>query len=145
VKCEKTDRRYVVIPSGNWLVGKNEFWKRCASLLESDEAGKVIGDLLMGLDISGFNPTEIVESDYKKHLMESSKSVEERFVDLWDGVEITSKELYGKYKVFCEEQEAEAKTPVGFGMKLLPFVRDCVIRRKESHSITYYMKVSPPV
>jgi hypothetical protein len=145
VKCEKTDRRYVVIPSGNWLVGKNEFWKRCASLLESDEAGKVIGDLLMGLDISGFNPTEIVESDYKKHLMESSKSVEERFVDLWDGVEITSKELYGKYKVFCEEQEAEAKTPVGFGMKLLPFVRDCVIRRKESNSITYYTKTSTPL
>ncbi len=140
IKCEKTDRRFVVIPSGNWLVGKLDFWGPCAKMLESDEAGKVIGDYLMEIDLSGFNPRQIVESEYKKGLLEASKTIEERFMDSWDGDTKTAKELYEMYVEFCIENGEEAKKQIGFGMKLLPFVRDGVVEKVESHGITRYKK-----
>jgi hypothetical protein len=140
IKCEQTDRRFVVIPSGNWLVGKIDFWGPCADILESDEAGKVVGDYLMNIDLASFNPRRIIESEYKKGLMEASKTVEERFIDAWNGEIKTAKELYEMYTEFCIENGEEPKKQIGFGMKLLPFVRDGVIERSESHSIIRYKK-----
>lgn len=141
IKCEKTDRRFVVIPSGHWLVGKVEFWGSCAKILESDESGKVIGDYLMSVDLSNFNPRQIVESEYKKGLMEASLTIEERFIDTWDGALIAATQLYEQYIQYCCENGEEPKKQIGFGMKLLPFVRDGVIEKTKAHGTICYKKV----
>lgn len=67
---EKGDRRYVVIKASDERCGiqHKAWWKMMRSELLTMEAGKSIFHWLMRRDLSNFNPSEIVETNYKKEL-----------------------------------------------------------------------------
>lgn len=139
VKCEESDRRYVIIPSGSWYVSNNEFWKETASILNCVEAGKIIGDYLMSLDISKFCPQTIPQNDYKDLLIETNKKPEDLFIEQWKGVSKTADELYDEYKKFCGKMEIiEIKTKLGLGKSLAVYIRDEKLYKKCDNTNTLY-------
>ena len=141
VKCEEGSRRFMISACSSEKIGDVAYWKKVRKTLFNPEGAATIGKYLSELDLSDFEPTVFPKNEYMDQLKENEKSAEQRFIKVWDGKEITVIELYEKYSEFCFENKLNGvNTMLGFGHKLLPFIRDKEITKKFIEGRAYYSK-----
>jgi hypothetical protein len=110
IKLEESDRRFFIIncqgPKFSTREEKIAHWNSVYSQINTDAFIKTVGEYLASVDLTGFSPRAFPETEYKKSLMETTKSPEAQFLEQWvhdaeNGDEIAT--LYNRYKSFCLE------------------------------------------
>jgi len=142
VNLEEGDRRFVLIACGSYHAKDPVFWKRMYDILYNQRAGAIIGQMLMEEDISDWDPRTVPTTELKEIATEESRSSEDIYIrDVWDGSLIRATELYNRYVAYCQENSLYyARSAKGFGLKLLPFIRDGVISKKVDKIGSLYIK-----
>lgn len=111
IKLEESDRRFfIVLCQGRTFAtreAKMAHWDSVYAEINTDSFIKTIGEYLETIDLTGFNPRMFPETEYKKSLMENSKSPEVEFLEQWThenkaGDEIGT--IYNRYKAYCQER-----------------------------------------
>jgi len=141
VKCEEGSRRFMISACSSEKIGDVAYWKKVRKTLFNPEGAATIGKYLSELDLSDFEPTIFPKNEYMDQLKENEKSAEQRFMKMWDGAEVQITELFEKYCEFCAVNKLSGvSTIIGFGHKLLPFVRDREIVKIIKENLAYYSK-----
>jgi hypothetical protein len=153
IKLEESDRRFfIVLCQGKTFKTREEklaYWTEVYDEIGTDTFTKVVGEYLETIDLAGFNPRMFPETDYKKSLMENSKSAEVMFLEQWHheddaGDEVST--LYNRYKSFCQEKGLPYKMNTNsFGQAI---VRESEYFTKSLHPTTrralYKSKLEAP-
>lgn len=135
------ERRYVILPCSSEKKGDNDYWTSTRALLFNAEAGRTIGDYLLSIDLNGFEIRILPENEYQNEVVETEESSETRFFNHWDGEEVSSSELFDKYRRYCQENDLpSAPNAISFGQRLLPFIRDNQMKKVKKSSGNYYLK-----
>lgn len=111
IKLEESDRRFfIVLCQGRTFPSREEklaYWTDVYEEIGADTFTKTIGEYLETIDLTGFNPRNFPETEYKKSLMENSKSSEAMFLEQWTNENVDGDEmsiLYNRYKYFCQDK-----------------------------------------
>ncbi len=141
IKLEESDRRFFLIDckgrSFKTREEKVKYWSDVYEDINTDAFIKVVGEYLSTIDIKDFNPRMFPETEYKKSMMENSKSAEVIFLEQWrsrndDGDEISI--MYNDYKIFCQNNGLPYKMSANsFGQAI---VRESEYFTKRLHSTT---------
>jgi hypothetical protein len=136
------ERRFVITGCSSELKGKHEYWKRLREVLFTEAGGLAVANYLLSIDLSAFNIRELPVNHYMQQVIDSERSAEDRFVENWDGEELSSAELYSAYRTFCLNNDIPpCPNSITLGKLLLKFVRDSIIKtRKGGGNKTYYSK-----
>jgi hypothetical protein len=146
VRIEKNDRRFVLFAVNPKYLGDKHYWGYVRNHLLTKRAGQVVGKYLESLDIFTFNPRVLPTDEFKDMIIDAEKTSEARFIDAWDGLRCTAVELYDKYCDFCNEHTlVKAPNSRSFGMKLLPFLRDNILKKSISMGYVYFQKINSEV
>lgn len=96
------ERRFVLLAASGEKKGNKEYFDRIYTTLFTPEGGKAIASYLMARDIKTWNPRGLPKNEYQEFVVESEKSVEERFMEEWDGSETTAHDLFRQYRAYCK-------------------------------------------
>lgn len=128
VKLERGDRRYCIFNTGSDHKGDFGYWSETSELFSKDEVAGAVYGYLMGIDLSGFVVNSFPVTELRNIMMESEISPEESFLrdiareskeDEWRG---TNQEFYKLYADWCRLYEMKAKSAIGFGRDISPFI-----------------------
>lgn len=143
VKLENGDRRYCIFYTGSDHKGNFAYWSETGALFESDDVAGAVYEHLVGLDLSEFVVNAFPVTELRTIMMESEVSPEESFlreiartseVDEWRG---TNQEFYKLYSDWCRVYDIKAKSAVGFGRDITPFILKGWIRAHKSNGNLY--------
>jgi len=141
IKKEQDDRRFGVSACSPKRVGDHAYWKALRAALFNEEGAAVVAKFLMGLNLEKFNPQIVPVSAYAKEVMEADKSVEDRFLEQWDGQELTASAFYRTYQSWCNENDLRyAPNAQTMGHRMLTAVRDGKLLKKRKADGMYYSK-----
>jgi hypothetical protein len=141
VKMEDGNRRFVVSACSSKRVGDYAYWKELRAALFNKEGAAVVAKFLMGLNLEKFDPQIVPVSAYAKEVMEADKSVEDRFLEQWDGQELTAPAFYRTYQSWCNENDLRyAPNAQTLGYRMLTAVRDGKLLKKRKVDGMYYSK-----
>lgn len=141
VEFSDGERRYVLLPSSGERKGHFDYWTKVREVLFSDEGGKQVAEYLIERDISSFVPQKLPPNEYQDAVIESEVSIEERFLDQWDGEETTNKVLMKEANAFCQSNSyPQYDSQISFGRRMLPLIRDGKLLKRQSNGIVYYSK-----
>jgi len=142
VKTEKGDRRFCISYTSSDYVGNREFWDETYRLLGLPEAGNVIYEYLMSIDLSAFKPQDFPKSEYHKHLTENEVSSEVQFITECEPfTDLKGSELHGLYLTFCQRENKQPKNDVHFCRGLAPMMELGIITKRILHNKPLYTKV----
>jgi hypothetical protein len=143
VELTDNERRFLLIPASTEYQGNADFWTMIREELFTDKAGRVIAEYLLDIDISDFNVRKYPKTIYQEDITDSKKTVEEMFVEQWDGKEMFPQDFYTAYTIFATEKQL----PYIFSLyklakseNLQKLKRDGVIKVKKTSSNTIYYK-----
>lgn len=132
------ERRFVILPCSAEKKGDSAFWTRAREMLFNDQAGKAVAEFLLGIDLQGFNVRELPANEYQADVVEAELSPEQRFIASWDGAKVAATPFYHLYRDYCVENDYRyAENQTQFGNRMLPFIRDGVIRKIKNSGIFY--------
>jgi hypothetical protein len=135
------ERRFVMLPCSGEMAGKHDFWNDVRSTLFNAAAGRVIGQLLLGVDIDGFNPRTLPVNEYQAEVIESETTIEQRFFEAWNGETCSAAELFEMYERFCMENRVKGcDNSMSLGKRLLPMSRDGLMLKKHTKTGPKYCK-----
>lgn len=141
VEFSDGERRYVLFASSGEKKGNIDYWTAVRNVLFTDMGGKIVAEYLLQRDITMFSPQRLPPNTYQEAVIESEISIEERFIDNWDGEDTDVKDLFRQCNLFCRENSyPQFENLLSFGRRLLPLVRDGKLIRRKSHSHVYYSK-----
>ena len=141
VKLEEGNRRFVVSACSPRRVGDHAYWKALRAALFNQEGAAVVAKFLMNCKLHNFDPQVVPTSAYAKEVMEADKSVEDRFLDQWDGVELNASDFYRTYQSWCRDNDLRyAPNAQTLGHRMLTAVRDGKLLKKRKPSGMYYSK-----
>jgi hypothetical protein len=142
LELEQSDRRWLIFRNSNELCKDRKRGDEIRSILEHKLAGAIIAEWLLSLDLSNFEANrDKPESEFKKIILESVMSSEDRFIEQWDGVEIQATKFYEIYKDFCHEESLNyADNLTIFGRKLLDFYSKGKLIKIRKGPAIYYSK-----
>ena len=141
VKMEDGNRRFIVSACSPKRVGDHAYWKALRAALFNKEGAAVVAKFLMGLNLNNFDPEIVPVSAYAKDVMEADKSVEDRFLDQWDGEPLTASEFYRTYQSWCRDNDLRyAPNAQTLGHRMLTAVRDGKLLKKRKGDGMYYSK-----
>jgi hypothetical protein len=137
------ERRFVLLNASSEKKGDFEFWERVRELLFTPEAGAIIADYLLSIDINNFTPRKLPTNSFQEAVIEAQKTSEQLFLESWDGEETTSSDLYNIYRSFCADNNLFfVSNSIAFGIKLLPYIGNNIINKKRNASgVVYYKNV----
>lgn len=147
------ERRFVILPVANTLKGNSAFFTACYSETDglfTPMGGKLIADMLLARDLSGFNVRKQPKNEYQEGLYETERTPEQRFLeDGWKpGTEYKSQDLFTLYQRFCSNNGFPkwTETAIAFGQKLAYFVmHKKIIKRVGNKKQVYYKKPADAV
>jgi hypothetical protein len=146
VKFEESDRRYVIVTPSPRLAssrtGNFEFWNDVyLNLEENPNWLRSVGDFLACVDLSGWNPRALPETEVRRLASELVQETSEKlFLMQWEGVDVATKDLYSEYKSFCIENDLHYKgSLISFGMSLANYP-ELVERRKNNKHMLFSRK-----
>ena len=103
------------------------YWTEVRRVLFNKEAGRAVGHWLSTFDLSGVEFRRVPKDAFQTMIVESEKTMEEKFVEQWDGVEVGATALFDLCVAFCNQDDQKLpppRNPLGFGKKLMRLVRD---------------------
>lgn len=137
---EQSDRRWLMFRNSNELCLDFKRGEEIRNVLENKYAGAIVAEWLLSVDISNFDPNrDKPESEFKKMVLESEMSSEERFLQHWDGEELSASDFYAAYKDFCFMENIDyANNQTSFGRKMLkPMSTGMLLKHRKSDVIIY--------
>lgn len=141
VKVEKDDRRFCIFYTSTKYMGNTAFWNETYSLFDSPEAGHVIHQYLMSLDLSQFEVKLFPKTDYHQGLAETEVASEEEFIDQCEAfTDESATPLHTQYLTYCRQQGYTPKGVVQFARMLTPMVETLVLTRRILHGRSVYSK-----
>lgn len=141
VKVEDNERRFVVMACSPEWVGKHDEWTKLRKVLFTKEGASTIGQALLKVDLSDFNPSVLPVNEYMNEIIDTEKTPEQRFLENWNGQPKLSSELYTLYKHYCIENDLPyVKSSQSLGFKLTLFVRDGKLLCKHTMKGKVYYK-----
>lgn len=140
VVLDTEERRFMVVPCSRAWTGKAAFFRALRETLFCAEGGRAVAAWLRTLD-AGLWPRVLPKSTAAVNMIEAQRSVEQRFIEAWDGVETGMEGLWAQYQAFCTAGGLTgAKSSRSLGMRLLGFLRDGLILRRSLHGFNLYSK-----
>jgi len=135
------ERRFFILNANSSRKGDFDFWKMIRAKLFTPEAGRAVAEMLLSRDISNWNSFDMPISEYQKAVVETEKSPEQSFVDVWDGEFVSASELFSLYKAHCVDNSLpHAQNAVSLGKRLLPLIRDGIIHKRATGGFNGYFK-----
>lgn len=135
------ERRFVLLAASGEKKGLIDYWINVRAKLFTDEAGKHVAEYLLHRDIKSFAPQLLPVNEYQEMVVDSEVSVEDRFIEDWDGSECSVGDLYRLYSAFCKKHSyLGCENLRSFGMKLVPLYRDKKIEKRKSNGQVIYCK-----
>ena len=145
VKVESTDRRFCISYTSSEKIGDMEFWTETYRLFGLPEAGNVVHDYLMSLDLTGFDVRKFPKSDYHKALSETEVPSEVQFMNQCDPFQdLRANVMHSNYLQFCNENHLSPKAIVHFTRALAPMVEMKQVVKRLLHGVNLYSKVQGP-
>ena len=152
VRIEGTDRRFFPSYGSDRLRGKSDYWVK---FYTDTQLGSVydpspswvypIGKFLEGVDLTGFNPREMPENEFKNEIIAITEPSEESFLKQWRGVEMTATEMYNEYRDFCMENSRPYATSVITFCKSLMRGYSQYFTKKATKKASVYTSLLPPL
>lgn len=140
VAFTEQERRFLLLACSDEKVGDLDYWTFVYDTLK-EKAGKAVGEFLMARPLEGFNPRVYPVSNYQEAVIEAERSVEERFVEQWDGRKVNSSVFFQQYRDWCAEQCCQSITSsIVFGKAMGKPHRDGLLERTKTGGLTYYWK-----
>lgn len=143
INLEGEDRRYVLYDCSMEKAKNREFWNVVYSTLFTTKAGQILYHYFKSIDIETFDVMTFPVSEYQQEVQEAWKTVEEKFLEDWDGEEANLETIFTKYRQFClrlKIKEDSICNRMTFGRRLTAFSRDNKIQRRQIHGYPYYSK-----
>lgn len=141
VKIEADDRRYCIVATSDKYHGNSAFWTETLHLFNLHEAGRIIYDLLMRVDLNGFNAREFPKTAYHQQLSLTEVASEVQFItDCQSFTDLKGTELHALYVRWCIECELTPKSVVHFSRSLAPAIATGVVSRRMKDGISRYSK-----
>lgn len=143
IALEGSDRRYVLYDCSLEKTTDRDFWIEVNTLLRTEQAGRILYRHFMGIDLSGFDVMKFPISEYQQGIQADWKTIEEMFLDDWDGEEASGETIYPKYRNFCLRLKIKEDTICSknvFCKRLSAFCRDGKVIRRLLHGIALYSK-----
>ena len=143
IQLEGDDRRYVLYDCSLEKVGDHEFWTKVYNLLMTDKAGQILYHHFLHINLDGFQIRQFPVSEYQEEVQQAWRSIEELFIEDWDGEEATVDTIYAKYRSFCLRlrlKEDSICNKLTFGKRLAAFSRDQKILKRLKDGYPRYRK-----
>ena len=141
VKIEEFDRRYCIVATSDKYHGNSEFWMETLSLFGLPEAGRIVYDLLMGINLKDFNVRNFPKTIYHQHLSQSEISSEVLFIAECDPfTDLKGTALHNLYNRWCMDSDLTPKSSVHFCRSLAPAIANGVIKRRMRDGCALYSK-----
>lgn len=141
VKVEVGDRRFCIFYTSAKYVGHTVFWNETYSLFELPEAGHVIHQYLMSIDLSDFEVKLFPKTDYHEALAETEVASEEEFINQCEPfTDLLATPLHTLYLAYCREHGYVPKGVVHFTRMLTPMVETKVLTRRSKDGRSLYSK-----
>jgi hypothetical protein len=141
VKVEADDRRYCIVATSDKYHGNHAFWTQTMELLNLPEAGRVVYDLLMKVDLQGFNVKSFPKTTYHEHLSQSEVPSETLFIaECEPFADLKAIQLHALYVRWCTEGELTPKGVVHFSRSLAPAIATGVVKRRMKDGMARYSK-----
>jgi len=144
VKLDDQERRFVIIPCGNSLIGNTDYWRNLYAKLFNPTAAYSVASWLMEQTIGAF-PRVLPKSELHKEIIETERTTEERFAiesGPWSKEEMTATELFQEYRGWCLEN---GHTPTAntrwFGRNMGQVAMDGKVKRRMLHGVSLYRKL----
>jgi len=136
------ERRFVLLNVSSEKKGDFEFWDRVRHYLFTPEAGCIIADYLLSIDINNFTPRKLPTNSFQEAVIDAQKTSEQLFLESWDGEETNATDLYNVYRSFCGDNNLFfVNNSIAFGIKLLPFIGNGLINKSRNASGVVYTKL----
>jgi hypothetical protein len=137
------ERRGFTVPCSAEWCGNYDKWTEVRSTLFCASGAYAVGQWLLTVPIDDWDSRNIPKTEYMKHSANIETTSEKSFLDQWDGNECSMKELYPQYVRYCQEHDLiYAGNSKSFGMRLMEYVRDGVLKRGHSEDGRVYSKPS---
>jgi len=141
VEFSDGERRYVLLASSGEKKGDLPYWISLREFLFTKTAGKQVAEYLLARDITTFIPQALPPNAYQEAVIDSEITIEERFIEDWDGEECSNKELFRLANLFCKQSNyPEFENAISFGRHLLAPIRDGKLLKRMSHGSVLYRK-----
>jgi hypothetical protein len=109
------------------------------------QAGRVIGQFLEKVDLTAFNVRELPPNEYQDAVIETEVRAEQRFIEWWDGNEVSGSQLFVEFRNYCRDHELlGADNNIAFGRSLLRMIGEGIIIKKRTATGVRYKKPNTP-
>lgn len=141
VEMSDGEQRFLIASISSARKHDIKYWAEVRKILFNAEAGRAVGEWLASLDISDFEFRKVPQDEYQSMLVESELTTEERFVQQWDGEEISAAEMFRLYRQFCISNEMRpCDNAISLGRRLIRLVRNNTIKIRKMEGLSYYSK-----
>jgi hypothetical protein len=141
VKIEEQDRRYCIVATSDKYHGDSAFWIETLAFFGLPEAGRIVYDLLMRLDLDDFNVRDFPKTMYHEHLSQSEVASEVQFIAECDPfTDLKGASLHTLYVKWCTSNELTPKGAVHFCRSLAPAIATGVVSRRMKDGMARYSK-----
>jgi hypothetical protein len=141
VDLSQGERRFMISNCKTRRIKDYVFWGKLHTSLMNANAGRVVADWLLSIDLSGFNPLAYPVCEYQEEVIDTVQSTEEMFITDWDGARLSAKDMFAAYRAYCSENSlAGCMTMTSLGLRLAVFVRDGKLVKGRGAGGAYYKK-----
>ena len=141
VDLSQGERRFMISNCSTRRIKDYEFWGKLHTSMMNANAGRVVANWLLSIDLDGFNPLAYPVCSYQEDVIDTVKSTEELFLEDWDGEKKKSCELFEAYRGFCSDNHlAGCMTMTSLGLRLAVLVRDGKLIKWRVSEGTFYRK-----
>lgn len=145
LELEQSDRRWVIFTNSNELCGNYPKIKQIVSdLFEDAGAAAAVSEFLLTYPLGDFHPEkDKPENEFKKQVLETEKSAEERFIEQWDGSPTAAAQLFILYRDYCQlNQLPHCQNAQSLGKRLLKLLATGALLKSKREDAMIYTK--PP-
>ena len=137
------ERRFVLLASSGEKKGQTAYWSNVRDTLFTATAGKQVAEYLLKRDITSYIPQQLPHNEFQEFVVDSEVSVEERFINAWDGLDSTPHDLFRQYRAYCRQNDYTGTENYKQWVQwLVPLKRNDIfkVKFKGHEKATYYYK-----
>lgn len=138
------ERRFLILPCSSEKKGNLVYWEYVRKTLFNPQAGRVIGQFLEKVDLIGFNVRELPPNEYQDAVIETEVRAEQRFIEWWDGNEVSARQLFAEFRNYCRAHELLGPdNQTAFSKSLLRMIGEGILIKRRTAIGVQYRKAVP--
>jgi len=134
------ERRWIVINSSRLLVGRYDFFGKMADLFHNPSGARVLAEYIKSIPYGKF-PKPLVLTETARSMIDTQSTPLHRFIDAWDGLRCSARDLFNKYRDFCMDQHLfYSNNATVFYKNMVKYRNNGRVNFVTSSNIIYYFK-----